>query len=369
MELELFSNIIRELILEHDRVSLPGMGSYIAEMAPSVFSDRARVIHPPFRRILFRTSEIWNDGLLEDAYAKERGITKEEASKDIAQLTEKMRLTLNSDKSFPIPGFGTMRATDQNDYFFVADKELFTYLEGFGLEPVNIKVPLRKGRVENLTGKPEPVKFDLDKFARKMDDQDDSFTVEVAEEKIDNIKEEKIEVPQEEMTLEERVAEKKLAEKKVNEKAEQKAEVVTEVEKEVVTEVEQVAVKEVVEKEVSREVAEERVSPEDKLAKSAYKEVDVRKMPEVKESSETKKSVVKEVAKESAKEVERPVLEAVKPQEGSTFIKKLVITLSIIFIILLAAVLLYVFKDDLKPLWETILYSKEEREILRNAVR
>ena len=46
-------------------VSLPGMGGFIAELAPSVFSDRATVIHPPYRRILFRTSEVWNDGVLE----------------------------------------------------------------------------------------------------------------------------------------------------------------------------------------------------------------------------------------------------------------------------------------------------------------
>lgn len=301
MELELFSKIIKELILEHDRVSLPGMGSYIAEMAPSVFSDRARVIHPPFRRILFRTSEIWNDGLLEDAYANEKGISKEEATKEIAQLVEMMQVKLNSDKSFLIPSFGTMRATEQNDYFFVADKELFTYLEGFGLVPVNIKVLTRKGKIEDLTGKPQPVNFDLGKFAEKIENQDDSFTVESIEEKIDK--------PKEELKVEER------------------AEVI----------------------EIVEEVAEKKVV--------------------VEEVQEKREEVKKVVEKAEVVEVAKPVQVATQPQKGSTFIKKLVITLSVIFIILVVVVLLYVFKDDLKPLWETILYTKEEREILRNAPR
>ncbi|MFA6769823.1 MAG: hypothetical protein WCR71_01455, partial [Bacteroidales bacterium] len=154
MDLELLSKILRGLILEHNRVSLPGMGSFIAEKAPSVFSDRAMVIHPPFRRILFRPSEIWNDGLLETKYSQEKNCEIEVAKDEIAEFVKLLKVDLKTDKSYKIPDFGTMRATEQNDYFFVADKNLFNYIETFGLEPVNIKFLPRRGEVESLDGKP-----------------------------------------------------------------------------------------------------------------------------------------------------------------------------------------------------------------------
>ncbi|MDD3844044.1 MAG: hypothetical protein PHP33_05290, partial [Bacteroidales bacterium] len=49
---------------------------------------------------------------------------------------------------------------------------------------------------------------------------------------------------------------------------------------------------------------------------------------------------------------------------NSKFVRSFVITLSVIFLIILAIVVLYLFRDDLKPMWEWLLYSKEERELL-----
>ncbi len=150
MDINTLSSLLRELILTNDRVSLPGMGSFIAEIAPSVFSDRAMVIHPPFRRLLFRTNEIWNDELLENLYAKEAGLDIEVAKGRLSVFLKDFKNELNSRKSVRIPDFGTMRATDQNDYFFVVDKDIFIYPDAYGLEPINIKLLPKPGLIEVL---------------------------------------------------------------------------------------------------------------------------------------------------------------------------------------------------------------------------
>jgi hypothetical protein len=150
MEIETLSRLLRDLLLVNDRVSLPGMGSFIAELAPSVFSDRATVIHPPFRRIMFRTSEVWNDELLENLYADENNLDIEAAREEIAVFVKELKASLNIRKNIQIPGFGTMRATDQKDYFFVANKDLFIFPDGFGLEPLNIKPLAKQGLIELL---------------------------------------------------------------------------------------------------------------------------------------------------------------------------------------------------------------------------
>ena len=37
MDIDLLSKMIKELILENDRVVLPGLGCFVAEMVPSTF--------------------------------------------------------------------------------------------------------------------------------------------------------------------------------------------------------------------------------------------------------------------------------------------------------------------------------------------
>lgn len=153
MDLTTLSRLLKEIILTHDRVSLPGMGSFMAELAPSVFSDRALVIHPPFRRLLFRTSEAWNDELLENLYAQEMKIDLLDAKGRIQSFLNSFKNELNSKKILIIPDFGTMKATNQNDYFFVAEKELFIYPDAYGLGPINVKILAKPGQIEELNYK------------------------------------------------------------------------------------------------------------------------------------------------------------------------------------------------------------------------
>jgi len=167
MDLNTLSRLLKELILTHDRVSLPGMGSFMAELAPSFFSDRALVIHPPFRRLLFRTSEAWNDELLENLYAQEMKIDLLDAKGRIQSFLNSFKNELNSKKILIIPDFGTMKATDQNDYFFVAEKELFIYPDAYGLKPINVKILAKPGQIEELNYKVPKEKVPLSKTAKQ----------------------------------------------------------------------------------------------------------------------------------------------------------------------------------------------------------
>ena len=153
MDLQTLSRLLKDLITVHDRVSLPGLGGFVTELAPSVFSDKAMVINPPFRRVLFKSTETWNDELLENLYADENDLTIEDARKELMAFLREFKNDLNKQKSVILPGFGIMRATDQLDYFFVADKDLFIYPDSYGLEPLNIKILPKKGTVEVLSGK------------------------------------------------------------------------------------------------------------------------------------------------------------------------------------------------------------------------
>lgn len=139
MDIDLLSKMVKELILDKDEVSLPGVGTFVAEMVPSVFSDKGYTINPPYKRLSFRQKGAGDDSLLIDFYAKCNNLDIETASRIIREFLHEMRHVLETRKSIVFPGLGKLRATRENYFFFVADEDLDIYPEGFGLEPISLK--------------------------------------------------------------------------------------------------------------------------------------------------------------------------------------------------------------------------------------
>lgn len=139
MDIDLLSKMVKELILDKDEVSLPGVGTFVAEMVPSVFSDKGYTINPPYKRLSFRQKSTGDDSLLIGFYAKCNNLDIETASRIIREFLHEMRHVLETRKSIVFPGLGKLRATRENYFFFVADEDLDIYPEGFGLEPISLK--------------------------------------------------------------------------------------------------------------------------------------------------------------------------------------------------------------------------------------
>ena len=131
--------MVKELILDKDEVSLPGVGTFVAEMVPSVFSDKGYTINPPYKRLSFRQKGTGDDSLLIGFYARCNNLDIETASRIIREFLHEMRHVLETRKSIVFPGLGKLRATRENYFFFVADEDLDIYPEGFGLEPISLK--------------------------------------------------------------------------------------------------------------------------------------------------------------------------------------------------------------------------------------
>lgn len=139
MDIDLLSKMVKELILDNDEVSLPGVGSFVAELVPSSFSDKGYTINPPYKRLSFRKKADVSDNVLIDFYAKSNNVDRETASKIVIDFLSEMQKVLELRKSIVFPGLGKLRATKENIFFFVADEDLDIYPEGFGLEPISLK--------------------------------------------------------------------------------------------------------------------------------------------------------------------------------------------------------------------------------------
>ena len=130
--------MVKELILDQDRVTLPGLGSFVAEIVPASFSDKGYTINPPYRRLFFRSRPDEGDELV-DFYASSNKVEKEVAENIIKDFLSELKDVLHEKKTVVFPGLGRLRATKENNLFFVADEDLDIYPDGFGLEPVSLK--------------------------------------------------------------------------------------------------------------------------------------------------------------------------------------------------------------------------------------
>ena len=138
MDIDLLSKMVYDLILDNDRVALPGVGCFVAEIVPASFSDKGYTINPPYRRLYFRSKP--DDGqLLVKLYAKSNGVTEEDARRILTEFLAEMKELLFTRKIIVFPGLGRLRATKENNLFFVADEALDIYPEGLGLEPLSLK--------------------------------------------------------------------------------------------------------------------------------------------------------------------------------------------------------------------------------------
>ena len=139
MNIDLLSKMVKELILDKDEVFLPGIGSFVAEFVPSAFSDKGYTINPPYRRLYFRQKQDDTDSTLVDFYADSNSIDKESAARVLTDFLNEMKFILQEKKLITFPELGRLRATKENNFFFVPDEDLDIFPAGFGLEPVSLK--------------------------------------------------------------------------------------------------------------------------------------------------------------------------------------------------------------------------------------
>ena len=138
MDIDLLSKMVKELILDNDRVVLPGLGSFVAEVVPSTFSDKGYTINPPYRRLFFRSKPDEGDELAA-FYASTNNVDKAMAERIIKDFVAELKPMLHTKKTIVFPGLGRLRATKENAIFFVANEDLDIYPAGFGLEPISLK--------------------------------------------------------------------------------------------------------------------------------------------------------------------------------------------------------------------------------------
>lgn len=159
MNLAVISVLLQELLFDNQRITLPGVGTFLLEEIPASFLEESNIMLPPTKKIVFDGKQAKNDGLLENAYARKTGLVLEDSKRDLLFLSKKVKEAISNDLKVVIPGFGTLY-NNKGDISFEKDRDFDVSPESFGLDVITIEQP-EIPTVQPYADSQVPVEFDL----------------------------------------------------------------------------------------------------------------------------------------------------------------------------------------------------------------
>ena len=188
MNLSDLSNLLRQLLSENDEVSLPGMGHFVIVDIPSELINGGKAITPPSRKIVFESSDGDSDKLLVLAYCRERGISENDAAKELSELLRQFKKELVDNAGAEIPGFGRITFGAGGSFVFESDASFDVAADSYCLETLPLKIMNDQQPVEE--------EFVIDSMDIEMADPEENEQPLETEEKEVAVVSEKLEKPE-----------------------------------------------------------------------------------------------------------------------------------------------------------------------------
>ncbi len=127
---------IRTLLYEHDYVTVPNFGAFIANYMPSSFNDISGSLMPPQKRIAFNEILKQDDGLLATYISRRESLTIDEAKRTIQNFVSEIKVSLASEKSFHFERIGEFSLNEENNLVFDPDRRNNFFSESFGFDSI-----------------------------------------------------------------------------------------------------------------------------------------------------------------------------------------------------------------------------------------
>lgn len=129
--------LIGDLLLRHNCVVVPSFGGFVAKQTAASIDKTNGIMLPPKKSLLFNRQLINNDGLLIASFAKEMGISFEDASKEVQSLVENWQHTLNEGERVNIDKVGFLFLDQEKNIGFEQDRYFNLLLHSYGLGKVH----------------------------------------------------------------------------------------------------------------------------------------------------------------------------------------------------------------------------------------
>jgi len=152
---------IRELLLQHDCVILPGLGGFVANYKPAEFDLSQKTVLPPSRQILFNPNLVHNDGLLFAHISKETDYGYKEVQAMAEVYFKTIKYEVGKGLKFTIEDLGYFFFNKARKIEFAQESTDNLLLASYGLSYLNHKVfdrkPVRTAKIYQAVDDTNPI--------------------------------------------------------------------------------------------------------------------------------------------------------------------------------------------------------------------
>lgn len=134
-----FGKHIKDLLLKHDCVILPGLGGFVANYKPAEFDNIRNTVQPPSKHILFNPELVHNDGLLYAHVSRIENIGYKDVERLAETYFENIRKDSRKGMKFEIGELGYFHSGTEEKISFTADQGNNFLIESYGLPLLNLR--------------------------------------------------------------------------------------------------------------------------------------------------------------------------------------------------------------------------------------
>ena len=132
------SKLVSELIVEHDCVTVPGLGSFLGNFKSAHYDLENEKFYPPSKQISFNSQIKANDGLLAKHISEKSNTEYDLSLKEIHQEVIKITLSLKK-QSVELKDIGELNLNKEGNIVFTPSLAKNFLKDSFGLSPIYIK--------------------------------------------------------------------------------------------------------------------------------------------------------------------------------------------------------------------------------------
>jgi cell division septation protein DedD len=127
---------LKELLFEHDCVTVPGLGGFIAQSRPSRLLRDRRRIYPPSRIVGFNAMLLHDDGNLASCVAREEQVSYREAVARVEEFTNLCKKSLRDRGNMTFEGIGSISMGPEGNLVFQPLPDMNFSASSYGLESI-----------------------------------------------------------------------------------------------------------------------------------------------------------------------------------------------------------------------------------------
>lgn len=128
--------MIHKYLLQHKKVSIPGIGHFMIETKSASIDVEQNMVHAPQQYISFKSETALADRVFYNFLAKELHIEEIEAIKKFHEFTYQLKSDINHGEGVQFNGIGSLKKQPDGSFVFEAENALENYFANISLPAI-----------------------------------------------------------------------------------------------------------------------------------------------------------------------------------------------------------------------------------------